>query len=170
MNGGTLTIASTGSIVGNLTVNPGGSFVNNGTVNTPGVVAGSTRARFTNSNAFLGNLANAGTATNTGTLTGSVINGAAGSFANNGTVTGQRRQHGRLVGQRQRRSATWPAAGVMAPGNSIGTMTVTGNFTQTSARHVYLTEVAARARATASMSAARRRSGRAGDRRARSPA
>ena len=129
VNGGTLTIGSTGSIAGNLTVNPGGSFVNNGTVNTPGAVAGSSQGTFTNTGTFLGNLANAGTATNTGTLTGSVINGAAGSFTNNGTVTGS--------------SSTWApgrasaasvgnlaSCGVMAPGNSIGTMTVAGNFTQ----------------------------------------
>ena len=138
VNGGTLTIANTGSIVGNLTVNPGATFVNNGTVNTPGIWQ-LNQGSFTNNNAFLGNLANTGTASNAGTLTGSVINGAAGSFANNGTVAGSVLNmgiwsgNGSVVGNLS-------SSGIMAPGNSIGTVTVTGNFAQTSAG-TFLTEV-----------------------------
>ena len=97
VNGGTLTLASTGSITGNLTVNPGASFVNNGTVNTPGVWQAN-QGTFTNNSTFLGNLANVGTASNTGTITGSLINGAAGSFNNNGTVTGNVVNMGLLSG------------------------------------------------------------------------
>ena len=139
VNGGTLTIGSTGSITGNLTVNPGGSFVNNGTVDTPGVWQAS-QGTFTNNGAFLGNLANVGTATNSGTLTGSVINGAAGSFANNGTVTGNVVNMGTWSGSGSH-VGSLANSGVISPGNSIGTTTVAGNFSQSSTG-TFLTEVA----------------------------
>ncbi|SEO80937.1 Uncharacterized conserved protein, contains a C-terminal beta-barrel porin domain [Rhodospirillales bacterium URHD0017] len=130
VNGGTLTLASTGSLAGNLTVNPGASFVNNGTVNTPGVWQAN-QGSFTNNATFLGNLANVGTASNTGTITGSLINGAAGSFNNNGTITGNVVNMGLLSGNGSH-VGSLANSGVISPGNSIGTTSVNGSFSQTS--------------------------------------
>ena len=138
-NGAALTIGSTGSITGNLTVNAGASFTNNGTVNTPGVWQ-LNQGTFANNSAFLGNLANVATATNTGTLTGSVINGAAGSFANNGTVTGNVVNMGVWSGSGSH-VGSMANSGVISPGNSIGATAVAGNFSQSSTG-TFLTEVA----------------------------
>jgi uncharacterized protein with beta-barrel porin domain len=146
VNGGLLTLAASGSITGDvtvnggglanngtiggnglLTVNPGGSFINNGTVNTPSqwqLNDGS----FTNNGAFNGSLANTGTATNSGTLAGAVINGSAGNFTNNGTVTGNVTNFG-LLGGSGTIGGNLANSGVVAPGNSIGTMTVGGAYT-----------------------------------------
>jgi len=135
VNGGTLTIGSGGSIIGNLTVNSGAAFVNNGTVNTPGVWQAN-QGTFTNNGAFLGNLATVGSATNTGTLSGSVING--GSFVNNGVVTGDVLNLGVLSGSGT--VGNFANFGVVAPGNSIGTVNVTGNFLH-AASGTYLVEV-----------------------------
>ncbi len=138
VNGGTLTIGSGGSIVGDLTVNAGGSFVNNGTVNTPNAWQ-LNQGSFTNNSSFLGNLANTGMATNTGTLTGGVINGSSGWFTNNGTVTGNFNNMGLLSGTGAI-GGSLTNNGIVAPGNSIGTMTVSGNYSQGSGS-VYATEV-----------------------------
>ena len=144
MNGGTLTIGSTGSITGLLTINPGGNFVNNGTVSSPGQWQ-LNQGSFTNSGSFVGSLANTGTATNNGTLSGSVINGNSGMFTNNGTVTGSVANMGMwtgggTVGGDMVNSGVLSGIGtiqgsttnlgVIAPGNSIGTMKVAGNFAQ----------------------------------------
>ena len=91
----------------------------------------------TNLGTIAGNLSNAGTATNNGVIIGSVTN--SGTLGGGGTVVGN-----------------LSSCGVMAPGNSIGTVTVTGNFTQT-ASGTFRPRSSARARATASMSAAQRR-------------
>ena len=138
VNGGTLTVANTGSITGLLTVNPGASVVNNGTVNAPGLWQ-LNQGSLTNTGNFIGNLANTGTTTNTGGFTGSLINGNSGWFINNGTVTGGVLNMGLLSG-----NGTFVGSvsnsGVIAPGNSVGTITVTGNYAQAPSG-VYATEV-----------------------------
>lgn len=157
VNGGMLTIGNSGSMLGNvtvngggftnngtiggnglLTVNSGGSFVNNGTVNTPGQWQ-LNQGALTNNNAFVGNLANTGTATNSGTLSGSVINGNSGLFTNNGTVTGSVANMGVWAGSGTV-GGDMVNSGVVAPGNSIGTMTVAGNYAH-AAGATFATEV-----------------------------
>ena len=134
VNGGTLNL--TGSITGDLVVGPGGTFVNSGTVNSPSYWL-SNQGTFINNAAIVGNFANVSSATNTGTFTGSVING--GSFVNNGAVGGDFLNLGVLSG-----SGTVVGnlfnMGAIAPGNSIGTMSVAGNYVQ-SASGTYMTEV-----------------------------
>jgi uncharacterized protein with beta-barrel porin domain len=163
VNGGALTIASTGSIVGNATVNNGGNLTNNGTISGNGLLtvnAGGTftnngtvdtplqwqlnEGNFTNNSAFNGSFANTGRATNTGTLTGAVINGSAGDFSNTGTITGSVSNMGRFANNgtnggnftntgRLSGNGTISGdlihSGTLAPGNSIGTINVSGNFT-----------------------------------------
>ncbi len=133
VNGGTLNV--TGSITGDLAVGPGATFVNSGTVNSPGYWL-SNQGTFTNNGAIVGNFANVGIATNTGTFTGSVING--GSFVNNGVVTGDVLNLGVLSGSGT--VGNFANFGVVAPGNSIGTVNVTGNFLH-AASGTYLVEV-----------------------------
>jgi autotransporter-associated beta strand protein len=134
--GGTLNV--TGSIVGDLTVGPAATFNNSGTVSS-----GSSwilnQGSFANSGTIAGSLANVGMATNTGTFTGSVINGAAGTFVNNGNVSGDFLNMGALSGNGSIGGSLFNS-GVVSPGNSIGTVAVTGNFTQSSSG-VYNTEV-----------------------------
>jgi uncharacterized protein with beta-barrel porin domain len=127
VNGGTLTVGSTGSITGLLTINAGGSFINNGTVNSAGQWQ-LNQGNLTNTGAFVGSLANTGSATNSGTLTGAVINGNAGVFTNNGTVTGGVSNMGVLSGTGTS-GGNLTNSGTVAPGNSIGTMTVGGAYT-----------------------------------------
>ena len=139
VNGGTLTVGSTGSITGLLTINPGGSFVNNGTVNSPGQWQ-LNQGSFANNGSLVSNLANTGTATNNGTLNGSVINGNGGLFTNNGTVTGNVANMGLMSGNGMI-GGSLSSSGVLAPGNSIGTINVGGNFAHASSG-TYMTEVA----------------------------
>lgn len=156
VDGGTLVIASTGSIVGNglLTVNAGGTFINNGTVDAP-LKWQLNQGSFANNGSFNGKLANTGTATNTGTLKGAVINGSSGvfsntgtitdsvanmgTFANNGTIGGNFSNMGMLSGNGTI-GGDLAHSGVLSPGNSIGTINVSGNFTHT-AGSTYLAEV-----------------------------
>ncbi len=145
VNGGMLTIGGNGSIIGNvtvngggltnngtiggnylLTINSGGSFVNNGTVNTPSQWQ-LNQGSFTNNGTFNGSLANTSTASNTGTLAGSVINTATGTFSNNGTITGSFANMGMLSGTGTI-GGSLVNTGVVAPGNSVGTMTVSGTL------------------------------------------
>ena len=82
------------------------------------------------------NLINGGSATNTGTLTGNVSN--AGSFINNGVVNGAFNNVGMLSGSGT--VGNFANFGVVAPGNSIGTLSVAGNFVN-AASGTYLAEV-----------------------------
>jgi outer membrane autotransporter protein len=136
-----------------LTVGVGGSFVNNGTVDTP-TQWQLNSGNFTNNGAFNSGFANTGLATNTGTLTGAVINGSAGQFTNSGTITGSLSnmglfaQNGTLTGNVNNMGVlsgtgtivgNLTNSGVVAPGNSIGTLTVAGNYSQSGG--VYQPEV-----------------------------
>jgi uncharacterized protein with beta-barrel porin domain len=171
VNGGMLTLGSSGSLLGNvtvngggftnngsingnglLTVNAGGSFVNNGTVNTPNQWQ-LNQGTFTNNGTFNGSLANIGTASNTGTIAASVINGTAGTFSNTGTITGSVANMGSFanngsIGGSFANMGTLSGtgtivgslinSGVVAPGNSVGTMAVSGNLVSSG---VYSAEV-----------------------------
>ena len=136
VNGGMLNL--TGSITGDLAVGPNATFVNSGTVNSPGYWL-SNQGTFTNSGTIAGNFANVANATNTGTFTGSVINGSAGAFVNNGNVGGDFLNMGVLSGNGTI-GGSFFNTGVMAPGNSIGTINVAGNFVN-AASGTYLAEV-----------------------------
>ena len=113
---GVLNNGSASTIVGNL--------ANAGTVANSGVV--------------FGGVANTGTVTNTGTILGSVTN--AGTMTNNGAVLGGVTNTGLLNGSGTI-AGTLLQGGTVAPGNSIGTLTVGGNFAQF-AGSTYQVEVA----------------------------
>ena len=153
-NGGGFTNNGTLGDNGLLTVNAGGSFTNNGTVNTP-IQWQLNQGSFTNNGTFNGSLANTGTATNNATLTGSVINTNTGTFINNGAVTGSVANMGvwngngsiggnmvnsGMMGGNATILGNLANSGVLSPGNSIGTISVTGNLVQSSSG-TYLTEV-----------------------------
>ena len=72
-------------------------------------------------------------------FTGSVINGSAGAFVNNGNVGGDFLNMGVLSGNGTIGGNLFNT-GVMAPGNSIGTINVAGNFVN-AASGTYLAEV-----------------------------
>ena len=101
-----------------------GNVSNAGTVSNNGVIVGtvSNTGTLGNVGTIIGNLGNTGTAVNNGVITGSVTN--TGTLSGSGTIGGN-------LGH----------SGVVAPGNSIGTMTVAGNYSQT-ASGTYLAEVA----------------------------
>jgi outer membrane autotransporter protein len=144
------TLALSGSMIGNLQVLPNATFVtgggytvsptsylsNAGTVQSVGVPLQS-YGSFTNSGTLLGNLSNYGGVSNTGTIAGTVSN--SGSFTNNGTVNGTFANAGLLSGSGiVAGNLINTGSGLLAPGNSIGTMTVTGNL---SSSGVYSAEV-----------------------------
>ncbi len=138
VGGGTLALS--GTLIGNLTTLAGGTFVSGGgyavqpgsTLNNAGTFQSVgallvNQGTLINSGTLLSSLATAGSVSNTGSITGNVSN--AGSFANNGVVTGAFMNAGLLSG-------TGTIVGnlanfaALAPGNSIGTMTVNGSLTQ----------------------------------------
>ncbi len=135
-NSGSLT--NTGSIV----VAAGQTFSNTGTVTGEGNGLVTNDGTFVNNSLFASNLVNGGTATNNGTITGSVYNTGtfvnpgtitgsvanAGAFNNNGTVGGSFTDAGLLSGNGTIGGLlTIASGGVVAPGNSIGTLHVGGN-------------------------------------------
>ncbi len=119
--GGTLTnngsFSNTREIFNNGTFNNNGTLINNGTVsefwNYDTLINNGT---ITNSGTFINitgrTLTNAGTFNNNGTFDND------GTFTNNGTVKGTGTIDGNFSND-----------GILAPGNSIGTMNVTGNYT-----------------------------------------
>ena len=140
VNGGGA-IAFNGSVDlggGSLSLQQGTVSVNAGltatqvTVAQPGVLNNGTASTIT------GNLANAGTVANSGVIFGSVTN--AGTMTNNGAVLGSVTNIGTLNGSGTI-AGTLLQGGTVAPGNSIGTMTVGGNFAQF-AGSTYQVEVA----------------------------
>ena len=143
----------------NLAVNGGGAIAFNGSVDLGGgslslqqgtvsLNAGLTATEVTvaqpgvlnngSASTIMGNLANAGTVANSGVIFGSVTN--AGTMTNNGVVLGGVTNTGTLNGSGTI-AGTLLQGGTVAPGNSIGTMTVGGNFAQF-AGSTYQVEVA----------------------------
>ncbi|WGD32043.1 autotransporter domain-containing protein [Ancylobacter sp. WKF20] len=107
VSGGLLAVS--GSLVGAVTIAPGASFYNAGTVTA---VGGSL-------------IVNNGALLNDGTLASSVT--SSGSFSNNGTVIGSVTSDGQYGGTGAITGNLDILAGTVAPGNSIGTVTVGGN-------------------------------------------
>ncbi|MBY0319121.1 MAG: autotransporter domain-containing protein, partial [Reyranella sp.] len=91
-----------------------------------------------NSGTILGSVGNTGTFTNLGSIVGTVSNG--GTLANNGAIFGNVSNSGSIGGNGVI-VGNLTSTGMIAPGNSIGTMTVGGNFSQL-ASGIYQTEVA----------------------------
>ena len=133
---GCATLALSGTMTGSLSVQPGATFVTGGgyvvspssTLNNAGTVRSVNIA-----------LLNQGTLVNTGTMLGDLLN--SGSVTNNGTITGNVASSG-WVGGSGTIVGNLLNGGIVAPGNSIGTLTVTGNYTQ-SAGGTFAPEVAA---------------------------
>lgn len=122
VQGGTLAV--TGSLGGNLTVVSGATFVSNGGY---AVASNATLVNAGNYIAVISPLVNAGSATNTSTITGDVNN--RGSFTNNAIVTGAFVNAGVLSGNGTVGSLALLSGSTIAPGNSVGTVQVTGNLT-----------------------------------------
>ena len=143
------TLALTGSMVGNLDIRTGATFVSSGGYTVaPG-------ALLTNAGTFQSvnsSLVNNGTIDNSGQILGSVTNngvfnqmngafanGSNSAFVNNATFTGDLINSGYLGG-----TGTFTGSvvnnGVVAPGNSIGTLNVSGSYTQSEGSS-YLVEV-----------------------------
>jgi autotransporter-associated beta strand protein len=131
------TLALTGTMVGDLTVQAGASFVSGGGYS---VAAGRTLTNAGTFQSVNGALVNAGTIDNSGSLLGGVVNNgtfnqSGGAYANsttlinNSTFNGNVNNTGTLGG-----TGTFNGAvsnlNIVAPGNSIGTITVNGSFTQ----------------------------------------
>jgi outer membrane autotransporter protein len=144
VSGGTL--ALTGSMVGNLTIQSGATFVSGGGYQ---VAAG---ALLTNDGTFqsaVTSLVNEGTIANSGTLLGGLVNNGvfnqtAGTYANGGALINNATFNGSvfntgLVGGTGLFNGTLTNSGIVAPGNSIGTLTVNGSYVQ-SAGGVYQVE------------------------------
>jgi autotransporter-associated beta strand protein len=118
--GGSFTISP-----GGLLNNAGGTALNNGVLSVGGTM--------------VGDLLNYGIAGNTGTIAGNVLNN--GALAVNGPVTGSVFNNGMLSGTGTI-AGNVINAGTMAPGNSIGTLNISGNYLNTSAGN-YTAEVSA---------------------------
>ena len=127
LNGG-VSVGSNGSFTispGGLLNNAGGTALNYGTLSVGGTM--------------VGDLLNNGVAGNTGTIAGNVLNN--GALAVNGPVTGGVFNNGTLSGTGTI-AGNVINAGTMAPGNSIGTLNISGNYLNTGAGN-YTAEVSA---------------------------
>ncbi|MCS0503321.1 autotransporter domain-containing protein [Ancylobacter mangrovi] len=109
VEGGTL--ALTGSIVGPLSIGQAGTFYNAGTVSARGGSA----------------VHNDGVLINDALIDSNVK--STGAFGNNGTVTGSVETGGLFFGTGTVQRDLMVSAGTIAPGNSVGTVTVGGNVT-----------------------------------------
>jgi autotransporter-associated beta strand protein len=105
VSGGTLTLAALGTMTSAVTVQSGGSFVNQGVLRN--------------------NLTNGGSTANNSGIVGNIVN--TGAFANNGIVIGSLANTGTLSGTGHVTGDTGNA-GTISPGNSIGTITIGGNY------------------------------------------
>lgn len=117
-NSGTLTITTTlynylhGTVNNTGTLNNSGTSYNWGALTNSGTLNNSSGATFTNQAGATFNNASGAVFTNNGTFNN------AGTFTNSGTVKGT----GTIIGN-------FSNDGILAPGNSIGTLTITGNYT-----------------------------------------
>jgi outer membrane autotransporter protein len=134
VGGGTLALS--GTLIGNLSTLPGATFVTGGGY---AVSSGSTLNNAGTLQSVNASLLNQGTIVNSGTMLSSISN--AGSFANNGVVTGSVVNAGLLSGTGTI-VGTVANFGNLAPGNSIGTMTVNGSLTQNGGTYLVETNAA----------------------------
>ncbi len=133
------TLALSGRMVGNLDISAGASFVSSGGYS---VATGSTLTNDGTFQSVNSSLVNDGTINNSGEILGGVTNngvfnqtagtfanGAGSMFVNNATFTGNFANSGYLGG-----NGTFTGSvvnnGIVAPGNSIGTLNVSGSYTQ----------------------------------------
>ncbi len=125
-----------GSLTGGLSVGPAGAFTisSGGTLNNSGGTAAN-QGSLAIGGTMLGDLINAGVTLSTGTITGDILN--TGAYANNGVQTGSLFNYGTASGNGTL-SGNVVNFGTLAPGNSIGTMSIIGNLTSTG---VYSAEV-----------------------------
>lgn len=130
-SGGTVvqggTLAVTGTLGGNVSIASGATFVSNGGY------AVAPNAALNNAGVYVAvnaPLSNAGSASNTGTIVGDVRN--SGSFTNAAVITGAFANAGLLSGNGSVGSLALLPGSVVAPGNSVGTIQVMGNFTMAS--------------------------------------
>jgi autotransporter-associated beta strand protein len=124
--GGTQVFGGTSSYSGPTTVS-GGALVVNGSLSNSTVLVGSQGSLVVNGSIGAG-LVNGGTATIAGTVAGSALN--SGMLTVNGTVAGGVANMGALGGSGLI-GGNLINTGMVGPGNSIGTLSVGGNFTQT---------------------------------------
>jgi len=124
---GCATLALSGTLTGNLTVMAGATFVTAGgyVVNPGAIMTNGGTVQSVNTA-----LVNLGTLLNTGSLQGAVVNG--GQLTNNGTITGNVTNTGGVSGTGTI-VGNLSSSSYVAPGNPLGTLTVTGTYTQTAA-------------------------------------
>lgn len=135
VTGGTL--ALTGTMVGNLTIDAGASFVSGGGYS---VASGSTLTNAGTFQSVNGSLVNQGTIDNSGSLLGGLVNSGtfnqtSGTFANSTTLINNATFNGNVtntgtLGGTGTFNGVVTNQNILAPGNSIGTLTVNGSFTQ----------------------------------------
>ncbi|WP_180901139.1 autotransporter outer membrane beta-barrel domain-containing protein [Martelella soudanensis] len=101
-----------------------GTFVITRSSTSPVTVLAS--GNFELSGSLAGDVVNSGTTTVTGAIAGDVSN--TGDFVNNGTVSGMLTSSGRLSGSGTVSQLAVGDNGTLATGNSIGTMTVLGDY------------------------------------------
>lgn len=121
-SGATLANAGTFQSIGAALFNQG-NVLNSGTLTSDLINAGS----FTNNGVLTGALLNLGSLSGTGTINGAMTND--GSLAVNGLINGNLTSNGRLSGTGTINGIVTNNA-IVAPGNSIGTLNVTGSYTQ----------------------------------------
>lgn len=126
------TLAVTNALASPVTVNGGGTFNLSGNLFVPGsssaVVTVDPGGSFDLSGAVTGAVTNNGSTNvkTTGMISGDVE--TSGTFVNNGAVTGTLTTTGRVSGTGTIGHLVVGEGGTLATGNSIGTMTVTGNY------------------------------------------
>ncbi|SHG25187.1 outer membrane autotransporter barrel domain-containing protein [Kaistia soli DSM 19436] len=115
------TVDNSGSFVG--AVNNSGSWTNSGTLTGDVTNSGT----FSNSNLVDGNITNTGSLTNTGEIEGDVT--STGPIANQGTVTGTLTVYNQHSGNGTVGTLSAKPGALVSPGNSVGTIIVSGDAT-----------------------------------------
>ncbi|GGF65399.1 hypothetical protein GCM10007301_26430 [Azorhizobium oxalatiphilum] len=132
----------TGTLIGSLSVSQGATFVdanggynvaagqtlsNAGTFAAPSGVTLTNAGITVNTGTVAADFLNTGVTLNSGTFSANVTN--SGTFTNNGTISGTFENTGTLNGNGTFGSMLVRSGAVVAPGNSIGVHTLTGNAT-----------------------------------------
>jgi outer membrane autotransporter protein len=105
-----------------------GTLTVNATLTSPTVTIGS-GGTLTDTGTIAGNVTNAGLLTDTGTISGNVSN--SGLLTDTGTITGNVTNSGLLTGTGII-SGNVTNSGTISPGDPFGTLTIRGNYTQSS--------------------------------------